>query len=378
MALTKVTQHSLGNSAVTTAKLGTAPFGFANSSANVVYMAANGNVGIGTSAPIGKLHVSTASASAAALILNSSNDTPYLRFDHSDASKFTIGESSIVGGGGTGYYDFYATTSTGQRFFTGAAERMRIVSTGQLGVGITAPASYGAIATKSSSTLILADDATYALSLSEATTLSKRLILGYYPTGGTASNGYGVIQAVNSGNTWTDIVMVPNGGQLIVGGARTSARGLVDIPTVGGTGSVSLAVSRGGDAGAMVNFYSTNSSTTVVGNIYMTGGTNTLYNTSSDYRLKRDIAPMTGALSKVALLKPCTYVWKSTGAAGQGFIAHELQEVIPDAVTGEKDAVDEDGNVQSQSIDTSYLVATLTAAIQELKAEFDAYKASHP
>ena len=57
MALTKVTQHSLGNSAVTTAKLGTAPFGFANSSANVVYMAANGNVGIGTTSPAAKLDV---------------------------------------------------------------------------------------------------------------------------------------------------------------------------------------------------------------------------------------------------------------------------------------------------------------------------------
>ena len=87
---------------------------------------------------------------------------------------------------------------------------------------------------------------------------------------------------------------------------------------------------------------------------------------------------MTGALSKVALLKPCTYKWNADGSDGEGFIAHELAEVCPQAVTGEKDAVDEDGNIKSQGIDTSFLVATLTAAIQELKAEFDAYKASHP
>jgi hypothetical protein len=89
---------------------------------------------------------------------------------------------------------------------------------------------------------------------------------------------------------------------------------------------------------------------------------------------------MAGALAKVAALKPVTYTWKSTGEASEGFIAHELQTVIPDCVTGEKDAVetytDEDGNEQTrpryQGIDTSFLVATLTAAIQELKALTDA------
>jgi hypothetical protein len=116
---------------------------------------------------------------------------------------------------------------------------------------------------------------------------------------------------------------------------------------------------------------------TVTGSI-TTNGTSTSYITSSDYRLKNTIAPMTGALAKVALLKPCTYKWNVDGSDGEGFIAHELQEVCPDAVTGEKDAVNADGSIKPQGIDTSFLVATLTAAIQELKAEFDAYKASHP
>ncbi len=114
--------------------------------------------------------------------------------------------------------------------------------------------------------------------------------------------------------------------------------------------------------------------------------TSTVYGTGSDYRLKNTITPMTGALAKVALLKPCTFKWNVDGSNGQGFIAHELQAVVPECVTGEKDAVEtytgEDGNEQTrpkyQGIDTSFLVATLTAAIQELKAEFDAYKATHP
>jgi len=105
----------------------------------------------------------------------------------------------------------------------------------------------------------------------------------------------------------------------------------------------------------------------VVGSIQTTN-TATAFNTSSDYRLKENVAPMVGALDKVIQLKPCTYTWKIDGSDGQGFIAHELQEVCPEAVTGTKDQVNEDGSIKPQGIDTSFLVATLTAAIQEQQA----------
>jgi hypothetical protein len=118
----------------------------------------------------------------------------------------------------------------------------------------------------------------------------------------------------------------------------------------------------------LINFSNPNGA---VGSI-TTNASATAYNTSSDYRLKEAIAPMTGALAKVTALKPCTYKWKVDGSDGQGFIAHELAEVEPGCVTGEKDAVDAEGNPQYQGIDTSFLVATLTAAIQELKGINDA------
>jgi hypothetical protein len=111
-----------------------------------------------------------------------------------------------------------------------------------------------------------------------------------------------------------------------------------------------------------------------VGSITTTN-TATAYNTSSDYRLKENVQPMQGALVRVTALKPCTYTWKADGSDGEGFIAHELAEVVPQCVTGEKDAVDSEGKPVYQGIDTSFLVATLTAAIQELKAELDAIKA---
>lgn len=109
-------------------------------------------------------------------------------------------------------------------------------------------------------------------------------------------------------------------------------------------------------------------SSTQIGSITQSGTTGVAYNTTSDYRLKENVQSMQDALAKIAQLNPVTYTWKADGSAGQGFIAHELQAVVPDCVTGEKDAVDEAGNPQYQGVDTSFLVATLVKAIQELTA----------
>ena len=160
-------------------------------------------------------------------------------------------------------------------------------------------------------------------------------------------------------------------------GFTSGAQGYIEVE--GDPVSVrNLFASNNTSAGAAsVGFFAFKRNGTYTGGISQTDAA-TAYNTSSDYRLKENIALMTGALAKVSQLKPCTYTWKASGLASQGFIAHELAEVCPEAVTGEKDAVYEDGSIKSQGIDVSFLVATLTAAIQELKAEFDAYKASHP
>jgi hypothetical protein len=114
---------------------------------------------------------------------------------------------------------------------------------------------------------------------------------------------------------------------------------------------------------------------TQTGYIWSNGGTSTAYVTSSDYRLKENVHPMQNALAKVMTLKPCTYTWKENGEASDGFIAHELQEVCPQAVSGQKDWLDKDGAPRYQGVDASFLVATLTAAIQELSAKNDALEA---
>lgn len=151
--------------------------------------------------------------------------------------------------------------------------------------------------------------------------------------------------------------------------ARIDSSGNMSVGRTSGGGRVNIQANTNN---FMNEFF--NQSGSSVGSI-QTNGTTTSYGTTSDYRLKDNVQPMQGALETVEQLKPCTYTWKADGSGGQGFIAHELQAVVPDCVTGEKDAVDAEGNPKYQSIDTSFLVATLTAAIQELKAELDAAKA---
>lgn len=112
-----------------------------------------------------------------------------------------------------------------------------------------------------------------------------------------------------------------------------------------------------------------------IGTITQVGTTGVAYNTPSDYRLKGNVAPMTNRLAAVMLLNPVTYTWNSDGSAGQGFIAHELQAVIPDAVTGTKDAEDAAGKPVYQGVDLSRVVPTLVAAIQEQQAQIAALTA---
>jgi hypothetical protein len=243
----------------------------------------------------------------------------------------------------------------------------------------------------------------------EASNANYNTFVGYQ-TGITATGGFNTFLGYAAGYSMTTgtkntIIGVYNGNQ---GGLdiRTSSNYIVlsdgdgnprGVFNNNGTffigaftspnGTQRLVLTADGNAGTepmLFNELRTSSATENYVRFYRNGNqvgsiTNTLsataYVTSSDYRLKENIAPMTGALATVAQLKPVTYKWKATGENGQGFIAHELQALVPDCVSGEKDAVDENGNPEYQGIDTSFLVATLTAAIQELNAKVEAQAA---
>lgn len=173
--------------------------------------------------------------------------------------------------------------------------------------------------------------------------------------------------------TFNERMRIDSSGNFMVGTTSAGGAGGVTLYKNGSgtSGLIIIAKTADGNVNSAIGFYA---GASLVGTINY-NNTSTSYVTSSDYRLKENIAPMTGALDVVQALKPVTYNWKADGSDGQGFIAHELQAVVPDCVTGEKDAIDEEGKPVYQGIDTSFLIATLTAAIQELKAELDATKA---
>lgn len=157
-------------------------------------------------------------------------------------------------------------------------------------------------------------------------------------------------------------------------------------------GNTVLNINRITDDGKLVSFLQ---DTVEHGSISIAGST-TSYNTSSDYRLKEDFKPIESPTERIMALNPVNFAWKNGSGRVDGFIAHEVQEVIPEAVTGKKDAVeieevevtpavlDEEGNEITpavieqkeiplmQGIDQSKIVPLLVATIQDLQTRLSA------
>lgn len=246
-------------------------------------------------------------------------------------------------------------------------------SSGNVGIGTTTPGQK--LDVRGSGNTYLRIEDTQANGYNAATLYKndqRQFRVGVLGTVGGFTNGALVVYDETAA-AWR--MVIDSSGSLLVGTTSVGDHKVIVSST--SQWALGLAPSpypANGNAYSFIVFRKDTSSGTAVGSI-TSAGTTTAYNTSSDYRLKENVQPMQNALAKVTALKPCTYTWKSDGSAGEGFIAHELAEVVPDAVTGEKDAVNEDGSIKPQGIDTSFLVATLTAAIQELKAEVDQLRA---
>jgi len=122
-----------------------------------------------------------------------------------------------------------------------------------------------------------------------------------------------------------------------------------------------------------LNFYNGNGE---VGSI-VTSGSNTAYNTSSDYRLKENVVTDWNATTRLKQLKPCRFNFiADKDTTVDGFLAHEVQSVVPEAISGEKDATNEDGSIKPQAIDQSKIVPLLVKTIQELEARITALESA--
>jgi hypothetical protein len=332
----------------------------ANLDSNFAYFAnditvSSGNVGIGTNSPSQKLDVVGSN-----VIVKSNASSGYGSFYANGAtggqSYYFFGINSIETArisSGAGNYMVFSTGSA-------ATERMRIDSSGNVGIGTSLPSSKLSVV-----------GAGYFQVAGGAGNYGTNITC--YSGGGdialntgTNSSGYAYQTVATNhafvfGTNNTERMRIDSSGNLLVGTTSGGAQ-----TTITSTSAKNVMNLRNyDDVGRGIALLSSSANT--VGSITWNAST-TVYATSSDYRLKENIAPMTGALARVSTLKPVTYTWKADGSDGEGFIAHELAEVCPQAVVGEKDAVDAEGNPVYQGIDTSFLVATLTAAIQEQQA----------
>jgi hypothetical protein len=327
------------------------------------------------------------------LVLQTNSGTTALTIDTSQRAAFVAGTAllpAITTTGDTNTGMFFPAADT-IAFAEGGTEAMRIDSSGNVGIGTVANSGYAKLAINASSASSYPtysnpaaggfNGAFFTSTLNSADSYTTMLDIGGVTANTDSSNGGSAIRFLTQPRVSTfaplERMRIDSSGlvSLRAKGTPTDTDFVLQVYADGTTGGIAVQTNQTSGRAA-VRFRNPNG---VVGQIE-TSGSSTSYATSSDYRLKENIAPMTGALAVVGQLKPCTYIWKSDGSDGQGFIAHELAEVVPDCVTGEKDAVetyiDEDGVEQTrpkyQGIDTSFLVATLTAAIQELKAIVDA------
>jgi hypothetical protein len=353
-----------------------APITFLTNDAERVRITSAGDVGIGTSSPINKLTIEANAGSAVTngITLNNGgggagNGIALNFYGFGTAQPFT-GRINSLDDGNFGYHMVFSNKTPGSGGAGALTERMRIDSSGNLLVGTTA-ATYsvsgrGLIEVNGSAESLL------GFKIGGSTTNASYL----YNTAPTFEINATGARALAFSNNSAERMRIASNGNLFIGTTTnpvSNADGIFNVLVSAGD-AFNLKHTVNGNN--MFNLWQTGTTTyaaisfnkgdtqVLVGSIAVST-TGTTYNTTSDYRLKENIAPMVGALDAVSALKPVTYTWKIDGSEGQGFIAHELAEVCPNAVYGEKDAINKDGSIKPQSIDTSLLVATLTAAIQE-------------
>ena len=325
------------------------------------------NVGIGTNSPSNKFHVAN----------DGSGEADIARFSRTNGADVGFLDITINPDADEIIYDGSGSAAQSHVFRTGGSERMRITNGGNVGIGTSSP----------SSRLFVSDSGGGNIGIFTNTTdadLAIKCLSGV--TLLTPSTG---ILALGTSNI--ERLRINSSGNLLVGTVSTAYTEKLSIGMTATNQGLAIKQTDNANANDKILFINTNG---IVGYIRTTGST-TSYVTSSDYRLKEDDVPMTGATERVKALRPINFAWKVDGSRTDGFFAHEAQEVVPECSTGTKDAMrdeeyevtpaveevrDEEGNVTTeavaavmgtrsvpdyQGIDQSKLVPLLTAALQE-------------
>ena len=269
-------------------------------------------------------------------------------------------------------------------FQVGASERMRIDSSGNVGIGTSSPAAtsstYKNLQVAVGATVIgRTDDTPLYLSSNLsynsgwkyiANTTATQIALGtniqfFNVPSGTAGNAATLTERMRldaSGKTFVtnDSNVSDNNNANLCVNHSVSTRG-INLHTTGTGGSDRITFQNDNGTVGTIN----------------TSGSSTSYGTSSDYRLKENVEYDFDATTRLKQLKPARFNFiADADTTVDGFLAHEVQSVVPEAITGEKDAVDADGNPEYQGIDQSKLVPLLVKTIQELEARITALESN--
>ena len=261
-------------------------------------------------------------------------------------STWTVETNSSNGYFGSGNLDFIhnagGTPST----------RMRITSGGNVAIGGT-----------------LGADSQFRVELKPAGTILAGLRIGY---ANTSQNYYDANEHFfrNGIGSNSSLVFIDSNQNLLVGGTTLPAAASGAYVALRGGDNNCIETRRIGTGGRSHHiFYNGNG---IVGNIETSGST-TSYNETSDYRLKEDLQDFAG-LDMVSKIPVYDFKWKVDESRSYGVMAHELAEVLPQSVSGEKDSLNEDGSMKPQGVDYSKIVPLLVKSIQELKADNDILK----
>jgi hypothetical protein len=251
-------------------------------------------------------------------------------------------------------------------FKTGGSDRMVIDASGNVGIGTTSP-----------------DPGVFGLQVHNPSSDFSSLKLSNGATGSTSGDGTsfqidasGNVRLRNFENTYmtletnnTERMRIDSDGDVLIGSTTNVGTGdhkvSVDIGTAGRALGLSSSTTT---TKILVSFINPNGT---VGSI-RTSGSGTSYVTSSDYRLKENAADISDGITRVKQLQPKRFNFIADDSTTvDGFMAHEAQAVVPEAVTGTQDEVDGDGNPVYQGIDQAKLVPLLTAALKEAIAKIE-------
>jgi len=317
-------------------------------------ISSDGSVGIGTSSPAAPLHVV-------------GNDG--VQFNRSGQTN--------------GFLIRPNASTDGIRFTQGGTgDRMTLDASGNVGIGTSSPSSFWS---GGNQLVVGSGTGSQGLTIYSGATSDA----GIYFSDGTSGNALyqGQIfyrhseDAMVFNTAATERIRLDSSGNLLVGttapvSSSQSNGSLIVRPTLTGSAQTLMQMlnnlnttATGGKS--YIDFY--NGSGIEIGSI--TGNQSGLsYNTSSDHRLKENVVELTGATTRLKQLEPkrFNFIADTNDTVVDGFIAHEVQSIVPEAVTGTHNEVDDDGNPVYQGIDQSKLVPLLVATIQELEARITA------